>query len=148
MGEWFRANPHLGYVKGAHIFQTETQPLLYTNQIGIQMLNCSPHPTWASAVERWPSVAADTLQKHRLHLDAELCARGTVSSSPNPRDKPIPSHTTVGARRSPSRTRTFQKDPAPSPYSHKEKRRLWQKIAENYILAMPKYNNNMFKDLI
>lgn len=29
-----------------------------------------------------------------------------------------------------------------------EKWRLWQKIAENYILPMPKYNNNMFKDLI
>lgn len=94
MGEWFRANPHLGYVKGAHIFQTETQPLLYTNQIGIQTLNCSPHPTWASAAEQWPSVAADTLQKHRLHPDAELCARGNRQLEPKPKGQthPEPHH--------------------------------------------------------
>ncbi|EOB07412.1 hypothetical protein Anapl_03585 [Anas platyrhynchos] len=44
--------------------------------------------------EQWPSVAADTLQKHRLHPDAELCARGNRQLEPKPKGQthPEPHH--------------------------------------------------------
>lgn len=95
-GEWFRANPHLGYVKGAHIFQTETQPLLYRNQIGIQMLNRSPHPPWASATVKG-SGGAPTLQtclsRSTDPTSTPSCAcNGTAIVGLQPRAKPSWAH--------------------------------------------------------